>query len=354
MSSEPGAARLVEVRENHRFDETKLLDHLRPRIPELGADATVRQFAGGQSNPTFLIEGGDARLVLRKKPPGKLLPSAHAVEREYRVMRALADTDVPVPPCRLLCEDPSIIGTPFFVMDHVPGRVFADPSLPGLSPEARAAVYLDVADTLARLHRVDPAAVGLSDFGKPSGYVARQVDRWSRQYRAAQTTEIPEMERLMTWLGQRRPDDERPTIAHGDFRLGNLLLHPTEPRVVAVLDWELSTLGHPLADLAYCSLSYHLPHQAGELMGLLGTDLAALGIPDEARFVARYAEASGRGGIDMGEHRFFVAFSLFRLAAIAQGVYRRGLDGNASDAKAAFYGEAAKALAAVGWGLAAR
>lgn len=351
--SGPGDARLIEVRPAHQLDETALLAYLHPRLEGLGASPTLRQFAGGQSNPTYLLEGERA-FVLRKKPPGKLLPSAHQIEREYRVMRALAETDVPVPRCPLLCEDASVIGTPFFVMEHVEGRVFSDPSLPGLSPQDRGAVYDDLARTLARLHAVDPSSVGLEDYGKPTGYVQRQIQRWSEQYRAAQTDTIEEMDQLMAWLAEHCPADEAPSVAHGDFRIGNVILHPTEPRIVAVLDWELSTLGHPLADLAYCALAYHLPEQAGDIRGLAGVDLSPLGIPSERYFVERYAEFAGREAIPPAVHDYFVAFSLFRLAAIMQGVYKRGLDGNASDAKAAFFGAAARALATMGWQVARR
>lgn len=342
------SAKVIDVRDNHRFDEAKLAAYLAGEIEGLGA-LDVKQFAGGQSNPTFLLSSGDRRFVLRKKPPGKLLPSAHLVEREYRVIQALEGSGVPVPKAHLLCEDPEVIGTAFYVMDYVEGRIFASPELPGVAREARGPMYEAMAQTLARLHTVDYAAAGLGDFGKPSGYVARQVKRWSEQYAASATRDIPSMQALMTWLPENIPADEQTTIAHGDFRPGNLLFHPTEPRVVAVLDWELATLGHPLGDLGYFLMAYRLPNFGKELPGLLGVDLEALGIPDQASFVAKYAEHAGR---DLPEDLdFFVGFSLFRLAAIAQGVYQRSLQGNASDAKASMFGDAAMLLADLAWSI---
>lgn len=338
--------RLIPVREAHQFDEARLLAYLSGPLG-LAGTTKVEQFAGGQSNPTFLLTSGESRFVLRKKPPGKLLPSAHAIEREYRVMKALADSDVPVPRMRVLCEDDDVIGTPFFVMDFVEGRVFADPTLPDVAVDERRAMYDSMNDTLARLHRVDWRAAGLEDYGKPARYVARQIERWSKQYEASKTEPIDAMDRLMTWLPENTPADDETTIAHGDFRPGNLMFHPTEPRVVAVLDWELSTLGHPLGDLAYFCMAYRLPPSKADLSGFLGVDTEPLGIPSEEAFVATYAERVGRDRIE--DFNFFVAFALFRLAAICQGVYKRSLDGNASDAKAGMYGEIAKALAGMAW-----
>src|SRR5713226_6050469 len=247
------------VRANHRFDEQSLARYLADHLPTFRGRLTVPQFITGQSNPAFLLETPDRKLVLRKKPPGTLLQSAHQVEREFRIIKALADTDVPVPRTHLLCEDTSVIGTAFFVMDYVEGRITADPLLPDLQPDERGAVYDSMNGTLASLHRVDFRAVGLGDYGRPEGYVARQVARWTKQYRAAELERIEAMDRLIEWMEQHIPADDETTIAHGDFRLGNLILHPTEPRVIAVLDWELSTLGHPLADLAWNSLPYHSP-----------------------------------------------------------------------------------------------
>ncbi|HTY65598.1 MAG TPA: phosphotransferase [Alphaproteobacteria bacterium] len=345
-------ADLIAVREAHRFDEARLATYLREHLPGCQGALTVRQFQGGQSNPTFLIEAGGRRWVLRKKPPGKLLPSAHMVEREYRVIRALADSSVPVPGARLLCEDAGVIGTPFYVMDHVEGRVFTDPTLPGLTPAARSGIYAAMAETLARLHAVDWRAAGLADYGRPENYVARQIARWSKQYEASKTGEIPAMDRLTEWLPRHIPAREETTLAHGDYRLGNLIFHPSEPRVVAVLDWELSTLGHPLADLGYNCMLYHLPADLPTVRGFGDTDLAALGIPDERQYVAIYARHTGRD--PAGDWPFFLAFSLFRYAAIVQGVYARALQGNASSASGEQLGRAAPILAEIGWRIAER
>jgi len=341
---------LIPVRETHRFDEARLAAYLRAHLPGCEGQLTVRQFQGGQSNPTFLIAADSRRWVLRKKPPGKLLPSAHMVEREYRVIRALADTGVPVPSARLLCEDAEIIGTPFYVMDYIEGRVFTDPTLPGLTPAARSGVYAAMAETLARLHAVDWRAAGLADYGRPENYVARQIARWSKQYEASKTGEMPAMDRLTEWLPRHIPDREETTLAHGDYRLGNLIFHPTQPRVVAVLDWELSTLGHPLADLGYNCMLYHLPADLPTVRGFGDTDLAALGVPDERQYVATYAKHTGRD--PGGDWPFFLAFSLFRYAAIVQGVYARALQGNAASATAEQLGRAAPILAEIGWRIA--
>ncbi len=345
-----GAEDLIPVREAHRFDEARLAAYLREHLPGCEGALTIRQFQGGQSNPTFLIEAEGRRWVLRKKPPGKLLPSAHMVEREYRVIRALADSGVPVPTARLLCEDPGIIGTPFYVMDHVEGRVFTDPTLPGLTPAARSGVYAAMAETLARLHAVDWRAAGLTDYGRPENYVARQIARWSKQYEASKTGDIPAMDRLTEWLPSHIPAREETTLAHGDYRLGNLIFHPDEPRVVAVLDWELSTLGHPLADLGYNCMLYHLPADLPTVRGFGDTDLAALGIPDERQYVATYARHTGR--VPGADWPFFLAFSLFRYAAIVQGVYARALQGNASSASGEQLGRTAPILAEIGWRIA--
>jgi aminoglycoside phosphotransferase (APT) family kinase protein len=283
--------------------------------------------------------------VLRKQPPGKLLPSAHRVDREYRVLSGLRDTDVPVPRTHLLCEDPSVIGTAFYVMDYVEGRILRDPLLPDLAPRDRAAVFDAMVDVLARLHRVDVAALGLADFGRPGNYFSRQIKRWAQQYELSKTEEIPAMARLAEWLPRHVPEDDTVTLVHGDYRLENLILHPTEPRVLAVLDWELSTLGHPLADLAYNCLFDVLGGRQGEAT-------AVPGVPAESDYVAAYAARTGR---DPGRHwNFCVAFSAFRLAAISQGVYARALQGNAASETARESGRYVARLAERAWAFATR
>jgi aminoglycoside phosphotransferase (APT) family kinase protein len=343
-------AGLVDVLPAHRFDEAVLRDYLRPQLEGVDKSFQVKQFQGGQSNPTFLIEAGSQLYVLRKKPPGKLLQSAHQIEREYRVIKALQETDVPVPNAHLLCEDDAIIGTPFYIMDYVEGRVLEHPALEEAPKEQRWAIYEAMLDTLAKLHKVDWRAVGLEGYGRPEQYVERQIKRWSQQYEASKTGDMPSMDSLMQWLPRNVPAEDETTIAHGDFRIGNLMLHPQRPEVVAVLDWELSTLGHPLADLAYCGMSYHLQSDAPGARGLAGMDLKALGIPNEQEFLRIYSERAGRDSIP--NWYFFLAFSLFRLAAIVQGVYSRALQGNASNADALKVGARASLLADLGWELA--
>jgi aminoglycoside phosphotransferase (APT) family kinase protein len=343
MSFEPGPVRAV-----HAFDEGALAAYLQREAGIPASGLVVQQFGGGQSNPTFLLTSGSNRFVLRKKPPGKLLKSAHQVDREYRIMKALAATDVPVPRMIALCEDESVIGTAFYVMAYLEGRIFRDPQMPGSSREERAAVYDSMNDVLARLHTVDFAGIGLGDFGRPGNYFERQISRFIQQYRAAQTEQIPQMEELIAWLPGNIPVEDSVSIAHGDFRLENTIFHPTEPRMIAVLDWELSTIGHPLADLAYNCLGYHYinPRQGG----LVGIDHAATGIPTEEEHVRRYCERTGRGPIQ--KWPFYVSFSLFRLASISQGVYKRGLDGNASSETAAKFGNTCQFLAENAWRLA--
>src|SRR5271156_4598586 len=341
---------VTAVRENHRFDEARLEDYLRERMPDFRGQLTVRQFVGGQSNPTFLLETAGARFVMRKKPPGTLLQSAHQVEREFRIIKALAATDVPVPRVHLLCEDAGVIGTAFFVMDFVEGRIMRDPMMPEASPRERAACYDSMNDVLARLHRVDFRAVGLGDYGRPQAYVARQLARWSKQYEASKIDEIPEMDRLIEWLNRHIPAADETTIAHGDYRMENLIFHPTEPRVVAVLDWELSTLGHPLSDLAWACRSYHTPPGIDGLLSFQGVDLKATGIPSEDQFVAAYCLRTGRASIP--DLMYFVAFSFFRGAAISQGIAMRAKLGNASGPDAALRGAKAKQTAEIGWDVA--
>lgn len=333
------------VAERHRFDEATLARWLASRLPGCAGPIAVTQFAGGQSNPTFHLATGDGEYVLRKQPPGALLPSAHAIDREYRVIGALAGTGVPVPRARLYCDDASVIGTPFYVMDYVPGRVFADPRLPGVSPGERGRIYDAMNEALAKLHAVDWRAAGLSDYGKPDGFVERQIARWSRQYQASRTDDVPAMDRVMRWLDEHRPDDARAAIAHGDYRLGNLVYAPDAPVVAAILDWELATIGHPMSDLAFNCISYHLPAGHPVSPGLVAADLAALGIPDEPAYLAAYAR---RSGVDPRAHwTYYIVFSLFRIAAIQQGVYARAIAGNASSDRAVAFGESYRMVASV-------
>ena len=324
------AQELTEVREAHRFDEAALERYLTEALEGFSGPVTVRQFEGGQSNPTFLVSAGGQRFVLRKKPPGRLLPTAHMVEREYRVLRALAGTGVPVPTVALLCEDDSVIGTPFFVMQFVEGRIFWDPTLPALSPAERGAIYSEMNRVLSLIHSVDYASVGLAGFGKPGNYFARQIDRWTQQYLAAKTEDFPAMDRLIEWLPAHVPSDDSTSIVHGDFRLDNMIFHATEARVVALLDWELSTIGHPLADLAYNCMPYHLARPGAPSLAKAAG--AGSGIPTERQYVASYENRMGRPMIS--DFNFYLAFSLFRLASITQGVYARGLQGNASSTRA--------------------
>ena len=345
----PGSARseTTEVRETHRFDEASLTRHLVGHLSGFHGPLRVRQFEGGQSNPTYLLQAGSGDYVLRKKPLGTLLPTAHQIEREYRVMTALRDSGVPVPATLLMCDDLAVIGAAFFVMGCVEGRVFRHPHLLGVSPADRGAMYDDMAAVLARLHAVDIAGVGLGDYGRTGNYFARQIDRWGRQYRAAQTGDIPAMEHLMVWLPAHIPAGDESTIVHGDYRVENLIFHPSEPRIVAVVDWELSTLGHPLADLAYSCLTYHL---SPDLLVRPVVDADRTGIPDEATYVASYGSRTGRTSIP--DWHFYLAFAMFRLASILQGVYARGLRGNAASAEALQRGAAAHRIAERGWEMA--
>lgn len=346
--SHPPLGQTTGVRAGHEIDGASLERYLADRLEGFSGPLEIRQFEGGQSNPTYFLHTPGRDYVLRKKPPGDLLPSAHAVDREYRVMSALARTDVPVPPTLVMCDDASIVGTPFFVMGCVAGRVFRQPHLPGVSAADRAAMYDDMADVLARLHAVDVTGVGLGDYGKPGNYYARQIGRWGQQYVAAKTGEIPSMDRLMEWLPANIPAGDEVAIVHGDYRVENLIFHPTEPRIVAIVDWELSTLGHPLADLAYNCLTYHLPLEA--LGRVEAVDADQTGLPDEKTYVAAYLRRTGR--TEIPHWHFYLAFSMFRLASILQGVYARGLKGNAASAYALERGAAARLIADKAWQLA--
>lgn len=327
-----------EVASAQRFDEKRLKSYLEAKIEDFGRDLIVRQIKGGASNPTFKLTtqglNGPLHYVLRKKPPGQLLASAHQVDREYRVMKALEGTGVPVPRMRHLCQDDTIIGTAFYVMDFLEGRIFRDATLPGLSPDERRAIYDELNATLAKLHQVDHVERSLSDFGRPGGYFERQVARWIKQYRGAESEYIPAMEQLISELPQMIPTDQSVSIAHGDYRLENTMFHPTEPRLIAVLDWELCTIGHPLADIAY---NCFLWHSEGQSWGsLLGVDFATSGIPTEKEYVAAYCRRTGRAGID--NWNFYLSFGVFRLASISQGVYRRVLNGVAPSDRPAING----------------
>jgi aminoglycoside phosphotransferase (APT) family kinase protein len=348
MSSVGVLSQTTAVRHGHEIDREALERHLAGHLADFRGPLQIRQFEGGQSNPTYLLQTPGGDYVLRKKPPGQLLPSAHQVDREYRVMTALSRSGVPVPPTHLLCTDEHVPGTPFFVMGCVDGRVFRQPHLPGVSAGDRRAMYDDMVDVLARLHGVDVAAAGLGDYGKPGNYYARQVARWGRQYVAAKTDEIAAMDRLMAWLPEHVPAGDETTIVHGDYRVENLIFHPTEPRIVAIVDWELSTLGHPLADLAYNCLTYHLEPEA--LGRAEAVDADRTGMPDEAEYVAAYCRRTGRAGIP--DWHFYLAFSMFRLASILQGVYARGLQGNAASSYALQRGAAARQIAERGWAIA--
>jgi aminoglycoside phosphotransferase (APT) family kinase protein len=347
MTAEQDFQGTTPVLPAHRFDVSALERYLRERVDGFSGAVRVEQFRGGQSNPTYLVEAGARRYVLRRKPPGKLLPSAHAVDREYRVMTALADTAVPVPRTHCLSEDEAVLGTAFYVMDFVPGRVLWDPALPSASTAERAAMFDDMNRVIAELHRVDYDALGLGDFGKPGNYFARQIDRWTKQYRASETEAIEAMDNLIAWLPANIPPGDATSIVHGDYRLDNLVWSPTEPRIAAVLDWELSTLGHPLADFAYHMMTWRVA--PGEFRGLLGHDLAALGIPSEEAYCTAYARRTGIGPIDPQAFGFYLAYNMFRLAGILQGVMARALQGNASSAKAMEAGRKARPMAEAAW-----
>lgn len=336
-----------EVRQGFGFDAGRLAEYLAAAVSDFRGPLEVRQFTGGQSNPTYLLSTAERRYVLRRKPPGALLASAHAIDREYRVMSALgAATRVPVPRTFALCMDESVIGTAFYVMEHVAGRIFWDVSLPEVVREERAAYFDAMNATLAELHRVDPGAAGLTDFGRTEGYLQRQLSRWSRQYLEDDAAgRVPDLDRLMEWLGAHMPAPGRSAVIHGDFRCDNLIFHATEPRVLAVLDWELSTLGDPLADFAYHLLMYNLPTIA--FPGLAGRDLAELGIPSQELSVAAYCRRTGRASIP--DLDFYIAFNLFKSAAICHGIRGRLARGTAASARARVYAAAVEQIAAIGW-----
>ncbi|WGS51030.1 phosphotransferase [Paraburkholderia sp. D15] len=337
------------VNERQRFDHDALAAWLAQHVDGFAGPLTVEQFAGGQSNPTFKLVTPSRAYVMRAKPgpAAKLLPSAHAVEREYRVMHALAGTGVPVARMLALCEDESVIGRAFYVMEFVAGRVLWDQSLPGMTATERAAIYDEMNRVIAALHGVDAGAAGLDGYGKPGNYFARQIGRWSKQYVASETEPIDAMQRLIDWLPQHMPAgaNERVAVVHGDYRLDNLIFHPSEPKVLAVLDWELSTLGDPLADFAYHCMAWHV--DPTQFRGIAGLDWAALGIPDEADYVERYCR---RTGFEIqGDWNFYLAYNMFRIAAILQGIMKRVVDGTAASAQAIDAGRRAKPMAELAW-----
>jgi aminoglycoside phosphotransferase (APT) family kinase protein len=343
------------VSEQHAFDVLALTAYLEGHLPGFAGPLSVELFKGGQSNPTYKLTTPQRAYVMRAKPGpvAKLLPSAHAIEREYRVMQALHGTDVPVAQMHLLCEDETVIGRAFYIMEFVEGRVLWDQSLPGMSTEQRGAIYDEMNRVIATLHSVDFAVRGLADYGKPGNFFERQIGRWTKQYQASITEPIEAMDRLIEWLPGHIPagarDDTQVSIVHGDFRLDNLIFHPTEPRVLAVLDWELSTLGHPLGDFSYHCMAWHIP--PGAFRGIGGLNIEALGIPSEREYVRRYCERTGRADPDavMADWNFYMAYNLFRLAGILQGIAKRVVDGTASSAQARQAAAGARPLAEMAW-----
>jgi aminoglycoside phosphotransferase (APT) family kinase protein len=348
------------VAEQHRFDTAALETYLRQHLPGFEGPLSVEQFKGGQSNPTYKLTTPGRSYVMRAKPGpvAKLLPSAHAIEREFTVMKALHGTAVPVARMHVLCDDESVIGRSFYIMEYVEGRVLWDQSLPSLNPAERGAIYDEMNRVIAALHSVDFRARGLADYGKSGNYFERQIARWTKQYQASITQPIEAMDRLIEWLPAHIPasarDESQVSVVHGDYRLDNLIFHPTEPRVLAVLDWELSTIGHPLADFSYHCMSWHIP--PGSFRGIGGLDLASLGIPSEREYVRRYCERTGRADPDavMADWNFYLAYNLFRIAGILQGIAKRVEDGTASSAQARQAGAGARPLADMGWRFATR
>ena len=335
----------MPVPERHRFDVASLERYLREHVEGFGGKLEIEQFKGGQSNPTFMLIAGGKRYVLRRKPPGKLLQSAHAVDREYRVITALHGSGFPVAKTYCLCMDDAIIGTAFYVMDYVAGRVLWEPSLPQMGKDQRGAYFDELNRVIALLHSLDYAAIGLADYGKPGNYIERQINRWTKQYRASESERIEAMENLIEWLPKNIPQGDETTIVHGDYRMDNVMFHPTEPKILAVLDWELSTLGHPLADFAYHCMTWRLT--PGQFRGMMGVDFKALGIPTEQEYVAAYCRRTGRDPIPNWD--FYMAYNMFRLAGILQGIMGRVKDGTAASAHALEQGKRARPMAEAGW-----
>jgi aminoglycoside phosphotransferase (APT) family kinase protein len=336
-----------DVLEAHAFDVDVLEAYMRSHVEGFEGPLQVRQFRGGQSNPTYRLDSPSGSYVMRRKPPGKLLKSAHAVDREFRVISALYAADFPVPRPYVLCKDEEVVGTMFYIMDFVDGRIFWDLDLPDCDPDERTAIYDEANRVIAELHNFDVAKIGLEDFGKPGNYFARQISRWSKQYVASETREVAEMNRLMEWLPQNIPDDESVSVVHGDYRLDNMVFHPAEPKVIGVLDWELSTIGHPLGDFTYHLMAWRMPEVGIGSTGLAGKDLDVLGIPGEEAYVDMYCRRTGRDGI--ANRDFYMAYNFFRIAAILQGIAGRVRDGTAASVHAERAELAVEPLARLGW-----
>ena len=337
-----------EVVPRLRFDQKKLEAYMEENVPTFRGPLKVKQFKGGQSNPTYELSAPSGKYVLRRKPPGELLPSAHAVDREYRVMTALHQTGFPVPKTYALSMDPDIVGTPFFIMDKVEGRIFWEGVLPELQPKERTEIYDAMNETIARLHQTDYKAIGLEDFGKEGNYFARQISRWSKQYIASETETIPEMHKLIAWLPENIPAGDETSIVHGDYRLDNMILHPSKPEVLAVLDWELSTLGHPLGDFSYHLMQWYLPADAAtSSSSLADVNLQKMGIPTADQYIAAYCAHTGRERIENLD--FYFAYNFFRLAGILQGIVGRVRDGTAASEHAAQSAENVRPLSQLGW-----
>lgn len=338
----------MPVSARQKFDTDALADYMRQHVAGFSGSLTVEQFKGGQSNPTFKLSADGQQYVLRTKPApaAKLLPSAHAIEREFRVMDALHKAGFPAAKQYALCTDEAVIGRSFYIMEFVAGRILWDQSLPGMSKTERSAIYDEMNRVIAQLHNIDYAAIGLADYGKPGNYFARQIDRWTKQYRASETEKIDAMEHLIAWLPNNIPAGDDTSIVHGDYRMDNMIFHPTEPRILALLDWELSTLGHPLADFSYHLMSWHIA--PGQFRGIGGLDHQALGIPSEDAYIARYCERTGKT-IRKEDFSFYLAYNMFRLAGILQGIMKRVVDGTAASEQALKAGKAARPMAEMGW-----
>ena len=349
MSDQKDFTGTMPVQEKHQFDAAAVESYLAKNVEGFAGPLTVEQFKGGQSNPTYKLITPTKKYVLRRKPPGKLLASAHAVDREYKVITALAQTDVPVARTYVLCEDDSIIGTPFYVMDCVEGRIMWDPSLPDSTPEQRRAIFQEMNRVMAALHKVDYQAVGLGDYGKPGNYFARQIDRWSKQYRASETEKIEAFDQLIEWLPANIPAGDETSVVHGDYRLDNTMFHASDSRIIAVLDWELSTLGHPLADFSYHCMAWHI--SPGTFRGIGGLDVKALGIPTEDEYIRMYCDQTGiTTPTDLkADWNFYLAYNMFRMAAILQGIAKRVEMGTASSAQAISSGAGARPMAEMAW-----